>query len=171
MTNGTPKVLNPYPAIWLQVGEIERDCDIHEIYREGDITWCQDQQFNTDVKYVLASAMDAEVEALKTKVAELEKNYECLRRAGHKSFCRQERKIEALRRAVEHAEYLAKAADRFFAADNAWQEAVMAHEEEDSEKSGEAVDAERESKSEARKALASAAYEFRKRAAVALSSA
>ncbi len=46
-----PKVIDPPKEIWLVYGEIDfdvksRDCD--------EVTWCEDQQFGSDVKYIRA---------------------------------------------------------------------------------------------------------------------
>jgi len=46
----TPKALNPPERIWLQVGEIEDDCDFDECF---EVTWCQDSQWPTDIEYRL----------------------------------------------------------------------------------------------------------------------
>jgi hypothetical protein len=53
MSNRKPKVFDPPARIFLQVGEIEEDCDFDECNRGEDITWCQDALFDTDVEYRL----------------------------------------------------------------------------------------------------------------------
>lgn len=47
-----PKALNPPERIFLQVGEIDEDCQFHEL-AEGEVTWCADSQFDTDIEYRL----------------------------------------------------------------------------------------------------------------------
>ena len=45
-----PKVTGAPDRIWLQVGEIEQDCDFAEL-AEGEVTWCGDPHFDTDIEY------------------------------------------------------------------------------------------------------------------------
>ncbi len=47
-----PRVTDSPRVIWLQYGDIERDCTHAECYRDGDVTWCDDKQFESDVMYV-----------------------------------------------------------------------------------------------------------------------
>lgn len=47
----TPKVLNPPKEIWLCYGEIEEDAEHSDC---DEVTWCEEQQDNADVRYVLA---------------------------------------------------------------------------------------------------------------------
>jgi hypothetical protein len=50
-----PPSVTDLPAfIWLNYGDIERDCTHAECYRDGEVTWCQDSVFASDVKYVRA---------------------------------------------------------------------------------------------------------------------
>jgi len=50
-------VLNPPSEIWLNFGELERDYD----YKTNDceVTWCVDNVYPSDVRYVLAAAVPA----------------------------------------------------------------------------------------------------------------
>lgn len=47
-----PKVFNPPNRIFLQVGEIDHDDDFENL-AEGEVTWCADSQFDTDIEYRL----------------------------------------------------------------------------------------------------------------------
>jgi hypothetical protein len=54
-----PKVTGAPNYIWLVYGELEYD-DTHEnCYRDGEVTWCQDQQYSSDVRYVRADLFKA----------------------------------------------------------------------------------------------------------------
>lgn len=44
------KAKNPPERIWLQVGDIETDCEFSECH---EVTWCQDKQFRSDIEYRL----------------------------------------------------------------------------------------------------------------------
>jgi hypothetical protein len=50
MSKEWPKVLNPPERIYLQVGDIEEDCDFENC---DEVTWCQDSIHNTDIEYRL----------------------------------------------------------------------------------------------------------------------
>ena len=44
-----------YPhRIWLNYGDLDRDYTHTELYRDGDVSWCEDQVFDSDVMYVRA---------------------------------------------------------------------------------------------------------------------
>jgi hypothetical protein len=60
----------PPRAIWLQVGCDDSYCDDPQcrIANDGEISWCKDQQYDSDIKYVLGS----EADALRKRVAEME---------------------------------------------------------------------------------------------------
>ena len=45
-----PEATNPPERIWLQVGDIEEDCPFSDL---SEVTWCQDNQFETDIEYRL----------------------------------------------------------------------------------------------------------------------
>ena len=49
-------------AIWLVYGELEHDDTHAECYRSGEVTWCDDQQFPSDVRYVRADSVSAALE-------------------------------------------------------------------------------------------------------------
>lgn len=49
-----PRANNPPQRIWLQVGEIDEDCEFDEL-SEGDVTWCGEKQFDTDIEYRLVT--------------------------------------------------------------------------------------------------------------------
>ena len=40
------------PVIWLNYGELERDATHAELFRDGDVTWSEDQVFDSDVRYI-----------------------------------------------------------------------------------------------------------------------
>lgn len=80
--SGAPKIIDAPDTIWLNYGDIERDCTHAECYREGDVTWCQEPVFDSDVKYVRAdigitSFADASTLA---RIAELERENAELRK-------------------------------------------------------------------------------------------
>jgi hypothetical protein len=50
MSKEWPKILNPPERIYLQVGDIEEDCDFENC---DEVTWCQDPIHNTDIEYRL----------------------------------------------------------------------------------------------------------------------
>lgn len=44
------KVINPPDRIYLQVGEIDRDCEFKGL---EEVTWCADPIYETDIEYRL----------------------------------------------------------------------------------------------------------------------
>ena len=58
-----PNVTAAPDAIWLVYGDLERDTTHEECYRDGDVNWCEDSQFPSDVRYVRADIADAAVAA------------------------------------------------------------------------------------------------------------
>jgi hypothetical protein len=48
-----PCTLNPPERIYLQVGDIDDTCEFNECYMSGEVTWCHDKQFDTDIEYRL----------------------------------------------------------------------------------------------------------------------
>lgn len=48
-----PKALNPPERIFLQVGDIDEDCEFSECEDSGEVTWCADRQWDTDIEYRL----------------------------------------------------------------------------------------------------------------------
>lgn len=72
-----PRVTDAPDRIWLQYGDIDRDCTHAECYRDGDVTWCDHAIFDSDVEYVRADRLQAavaearaETEALKSDIAD-----------------------------------------------------------------------------------------------------
>lgn len=53
-----PRVTEPLDRIWLVYGELEDDETHATLYRDGDISWCQDQQYPSDVAYIRAGIVD-----------------------------------------------------------------------------------------------------------------
>jgi hypothetical protein len=49
----SPKAANTPERIWLQVGDIDRDCEFAECYDSGGVTWEQDRIYDTDIEYRL----------------------------------------------------------------------------------------------------------------------
>ena len=54
----SPRVTDAPKELWLNYGDIERDCTHRECYEAGEVTWCQDPVFGSDVKYVRADEAD-----------------------------------------------------------------------------------------------------------------
>ena len=54
-----PRVADAPTVLWLNYGDIERDCTHRECYEAGDVTWCEDAVFDSDVKYVRADEGDS----------------------------------------------------------------------------------------------------------------
>lgn len=55
-----PRVTDAPAEIWLVYGELEHDDTHANLYRDGDVTWCQHQIWASDVRYVRAEAIAAE---------------------------------------------------------------------------------------------------------------
>jgi hypothetical protein len=49
----TPKVIGAPAKIYLVYGDIEHD-DTHQSLSEGEVSWCEDRQHDSDVEYVRA---------------------------------------------------------------------------------------------------------------------
>jgi hypothetical protein len=65
------KVTGAPDEIWLNYGDIERDCTHTECVRDGEVTWCEDSAFESDVKYVRADRLEAaEKDAARDVLAE-----------------------------------------------------------------------------------------------------
>ena len=58
-----PKVTDAPETIWLVYGDLEHDDTHANCYRDGDVGWCDDAQFPSDVRYVRADIADAAVAA------------------------------------------------------------------------------------------------------------
>jgi hypothetical protein len=52
------KVIGAPATIYLVYGDIEHD-DTHQNLREGEVTWCEDRQYDSDVEYVRADISHA----------------------------------------------------------------------------------------------------------------
>lgn len=48
-----PRVLNPPDRIFLQVGDIAEDVKWSDEWAVGEVTWCADRQFDSDIEYRL----------------------------------------------------------------------------------------------------------------------
>ena len=53
-----PKVTGSPDRIWLVYGELEHDDTHQECYLHGEVTWCQDKQFDGDVEYVRSDKLN-----------------------------------------------------------------------------------------------------------------
>lgn len=66
-----PQVTDAPEAIWLVYGDIDRTDTHASCCRHGEVTWCEDAQFATDVRYVRAdkfNSLSAEVSALRAEL-------------------------------------------------------------------------------------------------------
>lgn len=53
-----PRVIDPPADLWLVYGELEQD-DTHWICcRDGEVSWCEDKQYDSDVHYVRGDRYD-----------------------------------------------------------------------------------------------------------------
>ncbi len=72
--SNTPKVTGSPAVIWLVYGDLEHD-DKHSNFQE--VTWCEDSQYDSDVKYVRADEVERLREAndnLMGEINALERN-------------------------------------------------------------------------------------------------
>jgi len=60
-------VSDPPKKIWLNVGEPDQDCLFKDL---DEVTWCDDAQFPSDIKYVLHSDHEAALAAAVAKERE-----------------------------------------------------------------------------------------------------
>lgn len=68
-----PKVTNAPDSIYLCYGDIEDDCTHAEVCRDGEVTWCEDQPEDSDIKYIRSDIVDAlRVELAELKLAHVE---------------------------------------------------------------------------------------------------
>ena len=65
------KVTDAPETIWLVYGDIERDCTHAECARGGDVSWCEDSQFASDVRYVRADVSDERVRVLREALQDI----------------------------------------------------------------------------------------------------
>ena len=42
------------PRVWLNYGDLDRDYTHAELFRDGDVSWSEDEVFDSDVMYVRA---------------------------------------------------------------------------------------------------------------------
>jgi hypothetical protein len=64
-------VSDPPKIIWLNVGEPEHDCSFKELGADmGEVTWCENEQFPSDIKYILHSDHEAALKAEREKERE-----------------------------------------------------------------------------------------------------
>ncbi len=74
-----PRVTGSPEAIWLVYGELEHDDTHANCCRDGEVTWCEDAQFPSDVRYTrtdivaerVRAAVAAERERIERDVADL----------------------------------------------------------------------------------------------------
>ena len=72
-TSPPPKITDAPAAIWLVYGEIEQDSTHWECARNGDVGWCEDKQFDSDVEYVRADTIEAQAERIRVLREALER--------------------------------------------------------------------------------------------------
>jgi hypothetical protein len=65
-----PSVTGAPNEIWLVYGDLEESTTHAEEERHGEVHWCGDKQFSSDVRYVLADEFDKLREAL-VEISEL----------------------------------------------------------------------------------------------------
>jgi hypothetical protein len=56
-----PRVTDAPLKIWLNYGDLARDCTHRECTYEEDVTWCEDNVFDSDVMYVRADVAEAQL--------------------------------------------------------------------------------------------------------------
>lgn len=54
----SPRVEGAPVCIWLVYGDIEQDCTHAECTPGGEVFWCEDKQYDSDVEYVRADTVD-----------------------------------------------------------------------------------------------------------------
>jgi hypothetical protein len=52
-----PRVADAPKVLWLNYGDIDRDCTHQELALSGEVTWCEEEQFDSDVQYVRKDAL------------------------------------------------------------------------------------------------------------------
>lgn len=80
-----PKVTGSPERIWLVYGDIERDCTHFECCRDGEVTWCEDGQFSSDVQYVRADALTAQAATIAEQAAQIEAAIPAMREYARKN--------------------------------------------------------------------------------------
>ncbi len=78
-----PRVADPPADLWLVYGELEHDDTHWNCCREGEVSWCEDKQYDSDVHYVRGDRYDDAMTALTGMVALLE----TLRTKGDSRYC------------------------------------------------------------------------------------
>lgn len=155
-----PVVLNPPKRIWLQVGELDKDADFAELGADNEqVSWCSDRIYDCDVEYVLASDAAANAARIRDLEADLRLVYDVLSQRCEELAAAQAdaaRRRADEHRAIEFAEYLAKAVEGYQEAANAIHEYYIEGEEPPEDK--------QESYSEGYRDVRNCIYEFRKRA-------
>lgn len=53
-----PRVTDPPADLWLVYGDLDRDATHWECCRDGEVTWCEDKQYDSDVHYVRGDRCD-----------------------------------------------------------------------------------------------------------------
>ena len=81
-TSPPPKITDAPAAIWLVYGDIERDCTHQECNRNGDVGWCDDKQFDSDVEYVRSDTIEAQAERIRVLREALQRADEVLEDMG-----------------------------------------------------------------------------------------
>src|SRR5574337_930652 len=66
-----PRVTDAPAEIWLVYGELEHDDTHANLYRDGDVSWCQDKQYGSDVAYVRADITAELLDAVRAMLMQL----------------------------------------------------------------------------------------------------
>lgn len=66
------KITGSPDEIWLNYGDIERDDTHQNCARDGEVTWCEEAVFYSDIKYVRADLIEALRQQLAAKQAEVD---------------------------------------------------------------------------------------------------
>ena len=69
-TTPEPQVSGAPDTIYLVYGELEHDDTHSECRKNGEVMWCEDKQFQSDVRYVRADKADRLLSALRKLVNE-----------------------------------------------------------------------------------------------------
>lgn len=65
------KITGAPEVIWLNYGDIDRDDTHQNCARDGEVTWCEEAVFYSDIKYIRADL----VESLRQQLAAMEDKY------------------------------------------------------------------------------------------------
>ena len=81
-----PRVTDAPERIWLVYGDIERDCTHWECVRDGDVGWCEDKQYGSDVAYVIADHADAYAEQMARELLKATAEFAAYKEGSEQAF-------------------------------------------------------------------------------------